>query len=310
MLLHDSFLFILNRSVNETHYRSVTIAHSPLFHSTLTLIISIFGTCSNLICIVYLCSIISQYTQRKLKGNRLELQKTIHILSHDKYRFLLILTSNDFLLCLSSILSCLDEKYYFQSLVASYHLCSFHISIWKFTLHFTPLLIIFILFRYHHILNEKFPSKYFNTTTFNQLFCSNLCILIPFVIALAWSVDGLWLWGETNMKYFNNSTIINKEQYEKNEILSNSSIKRDLGGSEARSENYNNSGLDEFKQTMICHLQTYNDWEDFNLTTRLVHLIQADYLLLFLLHFIGKRIIIHSLNKNFSLQMSTLKCDI
>jgi hypothetical protein len=162
-------------------------------------------------------------------------------------------------------------------------------------------LTIFILFRYHHILNEKFPSKYFNTTTLNQIFFSDLCILIPFVIALAWSVDGLWLWGETNMKNFNNLTIFNNEQYETTEILSNSSIKRDLGGSEARSENYNNGDLYVFEQKIICHLQTYNDSKDFNLTTRLVRLIQADFLLLFLLHFIGKRIIIHYLNKKFFL---------
>ncbi|CAF5041183.1 unnamed protein product, partial [Rotaria sp. Silwood1] len=135
MLLHDSFFFSSQRYINETHSSPITILHSPLFHSTLTLIISIFGTCSNLICMLYLSYIISRYKQRKLlKRNKSEQQKkSFHILSNKKYRFLLILTSNDFLLCLSSIISCLDEKYYFQSLVSYFHLCSFHILIWKVT---------------------------------------------------------------------------------------------------------------------------------------------------------------------------------
>ncbi|CAF4802592.1 unnamed protein product, partial [Rotaria sp. Silwood2] len=82
---------------------------------------------------LYLSYIISRYKQRKLKRNKSEQQKSLHILSNKKYKFLLILTSNDLLLCLSAIISCVDEKYYFQSLVSHFHLCSFHILIWKFT---------------------------------------------------------------------------------------------------------------------------------------------------------------------------------
>jgi hypothetical protein len=218
---------------------------------------------------IYLCFIISQYKQRKLKKYKSEQQKSIHVLSHKKYRFFVILTSNDFLLCLSSIISCLDEKYYSQSLIADYHLCSFHILIWKFTLHFTPLLTIFILLRYHYISNKKFPSKFHNTTTLNQLFCTDLCTLIPFVIALAWSVDGLWLWGETNIKKFVPISIINPEQNQTNVKL----------------EKYSNNHFSIPKQKLICNFQT-ND--NLAFTARLLYLIQADFLLLFSLHFIGK----------------------
>jgi len=261
------------------------MAHSPLFHSTLTLIISIFGAFSNFICFIYLCSIISQYKKRKLKKNKSEQQKSIHVLSHKKYRFFVILTSNDFLLCLSSIISCLDEKYYSQSLIADYHLCSFHILIWKFTLHFTPLLTIFILLRYHYILNKKFPSKFYNTTTLNQLFCTDLCALIPFVIALAWSVDGLWLWGETNIKNFVTTPIINPEQNQTSEILSNSSMNENLNQTNVKLGKYSNDHFFISKQKLICYFQTNDNLE---LTARLLYLIQADFLLLFSLHFIGK----------------------
>ncbi|CAF1248171.1 unnamed protein product [Rotaria sp. Silwood1] len=287
MLLHDSFFFSSQRYINETHSSPITILHSPLFHSTLTLIISIFGTCSNLICMLYLSYIISRYKQRKLlKRNKSEQQKkSFHILSNKKYRFLLILTSNDFLLCLSSIISCLDEKYYFQSLVSYFHLCSFHILIWKFTLHFIPLLTISILFRYHYILNKNFPSKIFNTTTFNQLFFTDLCILIPFVIAIAWSVDGLWLWGETNISNYILPTIYDNTSNQTKEIFLTSSMNKTLYQSYVKLKEYNNNYNDYLpQQTIICYLQTTNN---FKFTARLLYLIQADFLLLFSLHCIG-----------------------
>lgn len=287
MLLHDSFFFSTNQSINKTHYTSVIMVHSPLFHSTLTLIVSIFGVCSNFICICYLYFIISQYKQRKLQKHQKEQQKSSHILSHEKYRYLLILTSNDFLLCLSSVISCLDEKYYSQSLIAHYNLCSFHISIWKFTLHFIPLLTIFILLRYHYISNKKFPAKYFNTTTLNQLFCTDLCTLIPFVIALAWSVDGLWLWGETNITNFVTSTIPDHEGNHTNDVTSDSSKFKTHNQSNNKFEKYSTRNFFLPGQKLICYFQT-NDNLDF--TARLLNLIRADFLLLFTLHFIGKEI--------------------
>jgi hypothetical protein len=287
MLLHDSFFFSSNQLVNETHSNSMIMAHSPLFHSTLTLFISIVGVCSNLICVIYLCLIISQYKQRKLKNYQARQGKSLHILSHKKYRFLVILTSNDFLLCLSSIISCVDQQYYSQSLVAYYHLCSFHILIWKFTLHFTPLLTIFILFRYHYISSKKFPSKHHNTTTLDQFFCTDLCILIPFVIAVAWSVDGLWLWGEINIKNFVSFSPIDNEQNQTNEILTTSSINRNVDQSNIELEKYYDDNFHVPQQKLICYFQT-NDNLDF--TARLLHLIQADFLLLFSLHLIGKMI--------------------
>jgi hypothetical protein len=290
MLLHDSFFYSSNQSINKTHYASIIRAHSPLFHSTLTLIISTFGACSNFICIIYLCFIISQYKQIKLKNHKPEQQKSTHILSHKKYRYFVILTSNDFLLCLSSIISCIDEKYYSQSLIPHYHLCSFHILIWKFTLHFTPLLTIFILLRYHYISNKKFLSKYFNTGTLNQLFCTDLCTLIPFVLALSWSVDGLWLWGETNIKNFVTPTMIVHEQNQTNEVLSTSSMNKNFDQSNNKFEKYSNDKFSLPKQQLICHFQT-NDNLDF--TARLLYLIQADFVLLFFLHFIGKINILH-----------------
>ena len=263
MLLHDSFFYSFNQSINETHYMSTIMAHSPLFHSTLTLLLSIFGVCSNFICLIFLCLIISQYKQRKLKKLKIDQQNSIHILAHKKYRFLVILTGNGFLLCLSSIISCLNEKYYSLSFVADYHLCSFHIFIWKFTLHLTPLLTIFILCRYYYISNKKFPSKYVNTTALTQLLCTDLCLLIPLVIALAWSLDGLWLWGETDI---NTYAISNQT----NDIQSFSKINR-------------NSNLHKPKVT--CYLQTS---DNLNFTARLLYLIQADFVLLFSLHCIGK----------------------
>ncbi|UJR08409.1 hypothetical protein I4U23_012679 [Adineta vaga] len=269
MLLHDNYFSEFNQSINSTHYRTKPIAHSPLFSSTITLFLSIFGTCSNLLSMLYLCLIILKNQRRKYLSNRIEQSSSSHILSHEKYKFLIYLTSNDFLLCFVSIISCIDEKYYSQSLVANYRLCSFHSSLWKFTLHFSPLLTTFILFRYHYILTKKFPKKYFNTTTFNQLFCSDLCTLIPFIIALAWSVDGLWLWGETHMSSYIVPIRVNNEQNQTNQSIT---------------EKYPTNELSISKQNWICSLQTNND---LNLTTRLVRLIQADFILLCFLHFLG-----------------------
>jgi hypothetical protein len=301
MLLHDSFFFSSNRSINETHYSLITLAHSPLFHSTLTLIISIFGSCSNFLCFIYICFIISRHKPKRSRINRPEQDKSIHLLSNKKYKFLVILTSNDFLLCLSSLISCVDEKYYFQTLISHYHFCSLHILIWKFTLHFTPLLTVFILFRYHHLLNKKFPSKYFQTTTFNQLFFTDLCILIPFVIALAWSVDGLWLWGETNIKNYVALIKIDKELNQTNEIRSNSTTNRNLDQSDMKLEKYYNDKFSFPKQKIICYLQTNNNLK---FTARLLHLIQADFLLLFVLHFIGKKLISERLTQELADSMT------
>ncbi|CAF3295424.1 unnamed protein product [Rotaria socialis] len=285
MLLHDSFFFIIQRRINETFFSPITIAHSPLFHSTLTLLINIFGACSNIICILYLSSIISQYKQRKSSVNKIEQQKqSVHVLSHKKYRFLLILTSNDFFLCLSAIISCLDEKYYFQALVARFHLCSLHNLLWKFTLHFIPLLTIFILLRYHYILNKRFPTKTFTTTTLDQLLLTDLCILIPFVIALAWSVDGLWLWGEANIQNFVIPTAINNEINQTKESFSTSPMNKIFHQSYGKLEGYYNNNDYLPEQQIICYLQTNNN---LSFTARLIYLIEADYLLLFSLHFMG-----------------------
>ncbi|CAF0877362.1 unnamed protein product [Adineta ricciae] len=275
MLLHDNYFFLSKQSINETHYRERTIAHSPLFHSTTTLVLSIFGICSNFLSMVYLCLIIFKNQRRTYLGNRHEQSKSSHVLSHEKYKFLIFLTSNDFLLCLLALLSCIDGKYYSQSLVANYHSCSFHSLLWKFTLHFSPLLTIFILFRYHYILAKKFPTKYFNTTTFNQLFCSDLCTLIPFLIAIAWSVDGLWLWGETYAPSYIKSVPFIKEQNQTSPMHEDADTQR---------ENFYLNEIYASKQKLICNLQTNND---LSLTTRLLHLIQADFILLCVLHFLG-----------------------
>jgi len=269
MLLHDSYFHSTNKSINTTHYSSITIAYSPLFHSKFTLIISIFGLLFNLICCIKIWYIIYQYRKRKL--NRIDQSEdSIHILSHNKYRFLLILTSNDIFLCLSSIISCLDEQFFFQSFLARHHLCAAPILIWKFTLHFIPLLIIFILCRYHYIFKKDFQFKSSNFSALNQLLCTDLSILIPFVLALAWSVDGLWLWGIANIKDYL--------------IFSNENSSSTMNINE-NTEKQNDDNLYLPEQETICYLQTNHN---FDFTVRLVHLIQADFLLLFSLHLIGK----------------------
>lgn len=280
MLLHDYFFYLSNQSFNETHSISMTMTHSPLFHSMSTLVLSTFGLGGNLICLILLCLIIARYHRRKqLSEQTNEFNKSIHVLSHRKYRFLVMLTSNDVLLGLSSIVSCLDEQFLSQSFIAHHHLCSLHILLWKFTLHFTPLLTIFILCRYIYISNRKFPMKFVNTTTLTQLLCTDLCVLIPFVIALAWSVDGLWLWGEINIRTIRASSISDNQT---DEMSSTTVI-------EWNREQANRKWLDSNKQStgkrLICYLQTNNNLQ---FTARLLHVIQADFVLLCCLHLLGK----------------------
>jgi hypothetical protein len=299
MLLHDSYLDSSNRSINTTRHGIITVAYSPLFHSTFTLIISIFGLLFNLTCWIKIWFVIYQYRQRKLQSTQPPPpQESIHILSHNKYRFLLILTSNDFLLCLSSIISCLDEKYFFQSLLARHHLCASHILIWKFTLHFIPLLTIVILCRYHYILNKTFQVRSSHLSTLNQLLSTDLCIVIAFVLALAWSVDGLWLWGVANIEDFiMRPSSLNDENSYPNETIDTiitSSINNnnnnmnttlfDLNFTSIKSLEQNHDSLYLPQQKFICYLQT-----DHKLSIRLVRLIHADFLLLFSLHLIGNK---------------------
>ncbi|CAF2264492.1 unnamed protein product [Rotaria magnacalcarata] len=294
MLLHDSYFLSTNETINKTYYDTITIAYSPLFHATFTLIISIFGFFFNLTCCIKIWFIIYQCRKRKLynRQRQQQIQEPVHTLSDKKYRFLLILTSNDILLCFSSIISCLDEKFFFQSFLARHHLCSAHILIWKFTLHFIPLLIIVILCRYHYILTKRFQVKSAALSSFKQLLCTDLSILIPLVLALAWSVDGLWLWGVASIKDYiilSSTTIQNIRLNLTKEITMTSSIYDsglnmtspvlNLSLSEAKKQLDHDLYLRE--QIYICYLQTnYN----FQFTVRLVHLIQADFLLLFLLH--------------------------
>jgi len=294
MLLHDSFVHSINKSIGKLYYRPITLAYSPLFNSNITFILSIFGLIFNLICSSKLWSIISQYNQRKSSSNLEQLPTTTttttttsaHILSHHKYRFLLILTINDVLLCSAAIISCLDEKFYSQSLLARYHLCAAEILIWKFTLHFIPILILSILCRYHYILKRDFHVKPANFSTLNQLLCTDLSILIPFVLALAWSVDGLWLWGVANIKDLliplagienqTNSIVDDNSQTNRTKLLIESNIAE------------HNGHLYLPVQTTICYLQTNHN---IAFTVRLFYLIQADFLLLISLHLLGMQTI-------------------
>jgi hypothetical protein len=289
MLLHDSYFQPTNKSLNTTHYGIITVAYSPLFHSTFTLIISIFGLLFNLICCIKIWFIIYEYRKRKLnQSHDQSANDSIHILSHNKYRFLVILTSNDILLCLSSIISCLDEKYFFQSFLARYHLCAAQILIWKFTLHFIPILIIAILCRYHYILKRKFQVKSAYPSALKQLLYTDLCILISFVLALAWSVDGFWLWGVANIKDYIMLSSSPSSADENNKYQNESiSISMNINASHSvmKSEEQNDDNLYLPEQKIICYLQTNHN---FHFTVRLVYLIQADFLLLFSLHLIGK----------------------
>lgn len=274
MLLHDPIFHTTTRPLNSTHEDVITVAYSPLFHSTLTLFLSIFGLFFNLICCIKIWLIIRQYHERK-SHRIVAFNQTIHILSHDKYRFLLILASNDVLLCLSSIISCLDEKYFFQSFLARHHLCAAQVLIWKFALHFIPLLIISILCRYHYILKKNFQIKLSNLSTLTQFLCTDISIWIPFVLALAWSVDGLWLWGEANITDF-----IVRSPPISNELNPNETTTMMIISEDVKDQKYY---LPE--QEIICYFQTNHNLK---FTARLVHLIQADFLLLFSLHLISK----------------------
>ena len=275
MLLHDSFFHATSKPINATHFGTITIAYSPLFHSTFTLNLSIFGLLFNLICCIKIWWILSQHQERSAPS--------IHILSHHKYRFLLVLTSNDVLLCSSSIISCLDEKYFFQSFLARHHLCAAQVLIWKFALHFIPLLIIVILCRYHYILKKDFQYKSSNLSTLAQVLCTDLSILIPFVLALAWSVDGLWLWGVANMKDF--IDLSSTSSNEENDFINKTATSAVIKNLTYSSNEQDHDKLYLPEQETICYFQTNHNM---NFTVRLVHLIQADFLLLFSLHLIGK----------------------
>lgn len=291
MLLHDSSFHASNQTINNISGRTITVAFSPLFDSTLTLWISILGVCFNLICTLKIGSILYQCRKHKLNKN-LYSSTSNHVLSHNRYRYLLISTSNDFLLCLSAVISCLDEKYFFQAFLARHDLCAAHILVWKFALHFIPLLLIFILFRYHFILYREFQMKYSHSSTWSQLLCGDLSILIPLVLALAWSVDGLWLWGVANMKDFAAPASSAEETLHPNASMDNVSWTNittslaHLNQTLTKSKESNDDGLYLPAQKTFCYLQTNHN---FQFAIRLVRLIQADFLLLFSLHLIGKQ---------------------
>ncbi|CAF0894040.1 unnamed protein product [Adineta ricciae] len=279
MLLHDSYFHASNRSISKNYYGTVVVSYSPLFHSTFTLIISILGLFFNLICSIKTCLVLYQYRQWKLNKSSGDSQRSKHVLAHTKYRFLFVLTSSDVLLSLSSIISCLDEKYFYQAFLSRHHLCAAHILIWKFTLHFTPLLTIAILCRYHYVLNKTFQVQTPNVSTLKQLLCSDLNVLIAFVLAVAWSVDGLWLWGVANINnYIKSSAMSTTEYMQLNETLLNGTMNR---GTEGKIDE-----IDLFlpEQTTICYFLTNHNFE---FSVRLIHLIQADFLLLFFLHSFG-----------------------
>ncbi|UJR37844.1 hypothetical protein I4U23_030534 [Adineta vaga] len=293
MLLHDSYFHYSNRSINNSHTETIIVSYSPLFHSTFTLIISIFGLLINLICWIKIVLILSQYQQRKLRKSQEQSQDSRHVLSHKKYRFLLILTTNDFLLCLSSIISCLDEKYFYQSFLGRHHLCAVHIFMWKFTLHFIPLLTIAVLCRYHYLINKTFQIQRINLSTFKQLLCSDLNILIAFVLAVAWSIDGIWLWGVADIKdYFKppssstsviesipkNQTVINDYYFNESLEYVNRTLRKEF------EENDNRFQMFLSEQNTICYFLTNSNYE---FSVRLIHLIEADFFLLFILHLIG-----------------------
>lgn len=278
MLLHDSSF----HTSNSTSDGLITIAYSPLFHSSLTLWISAVGCILNLLCTIKIWCIMCHHKKRKSReAGYQQAKQSRHALAHNRYLFLVILTSNDFLLCSASIISCLDERYFLQSLLARHHLCAAHILIWKFTLHFIPLLIIFILCRYHFIINRNFQIHNSNSSTLNQLLCSDLSILIPFVLALSWSVDGLWLWGVANIKDFLLSEPENTTDISKRSVNNSSYV--DTPISRPRETTAKKLFLSE--QTFICYLQTNHN---FQFTIRLVSLIKADFILLLLLHVTSK----------------------
>ena len=283
MLLHDSSFYPSNMSTSNASHSFITLAYSPLFHSPLTLIISLCGICFNFICAAKIWLIIDRYQERKAKSSPQQLEQhdeSRHILAHNRYRYLLVLSGNDFLLCLSSVISCLDETFFFQSFLARHQLCAAQILVWKFTLHFLPLLTVFILCRYHFILNRNFQMRHSNLSTLNQLLCTDLSILVPFVLALAWSVDGLWLWGVVNIKDVSSATSQSIDE------SGDQNLTRTLLSNHTLAQFTERHHEDFFhpEQKIICFFQANHD-RDFSL--RLVYLIQADFLLLFSLHLLG-----------------------
>lgn len=277
MVLHDSSFFSIDEQINQTTYRPIVVSHSPLFYSTWTLILSLIGCLTNMICFGKLSLLIIDYRRRK-KCSEVTNVVQNHFLSHQKYNFLWILVGNNLALAFLSLISCVNERYFYQSFIARIRLCSVYIFLWKFTLHFLPILTIFVLLRYHYYVHRYFPSKTTLTSTAHQLLCTDLCILIAFVLALAWSVDGLWLWGDIKMKDFRPVAPVTSES-------------RGIDGS--KDENVASKLAKIYQpnfrrtdQEFICYLRLN---KNFNFTARLLQLVQMDYVLLFSLHLIGRK---------------------
>jgi hypothetical protein len=131
----------------------------------------------------------------------------------------------------------------------------------------------------------NFPLKHSNTNAINQVLCTDLCIVIPFVIALAWSVDGLWLWGETNINDFVTPSIVEHELNRTDDTRTTRTKPIDRYETKFDDTYPINYDVPVEQQHVICYLQI-NDNIDF--TARLLYLVQADYLLLFCLHLIGR----------------------
>ena len=284
MVLHDNFFLSVKQTINQSStIKPITVSYSSLFQSTWTLLISLIGFIMNFIGFVKLFRIILKYKQRKKSLRNREKFPSVHILSHRKYDFLLAIIANNLLLSLLSLISCFDEQYFHQTLIARAHLCSTNMFLWKFSLHFLPLLTIFILCRYHYKLTKNFPQRHFNTTTSNQLLCTDLCIVICFVLALAWSVDGLWLWGESKLDDFIQPEHLRNETNDESNAAGLSYSQFELSDGKI-GVNY----LEKFQNQQlysICYIQLNNN---FNFTTRILNLVKADYVFMFVLHFIGE----------------------
>ena len=261
MILHDSFFFNINQSINKTHVHSTVVSHSPIFHSFWTLTICSIGCFTNFSCLLKIVQILIEKNSSRFQ----------HLRSINKNHSLLILTFSSLILSILCLISSFDERFFHQSLIARFHLCSIFIFLLKFILHFCPLSIIFILLRYHYFCRRRFRFKRFQLTASSQLLCTNLSWIIPFLLAFAWSIDAFWLWGEMNMNDFSLSKLIEGEnQYEIYEKSNNASF-----------------SLSSLKQQSICYLQINHN---VNFTSRLLSLVEIDYLLLFLLYLFGKTI--------------------
>lgn len=264
MLLHDSFFIPIDQSINGTIIQSTIVSHSPVFYSIWTLTISIIGCLSNLFCLIKLISI------RLYHRNSSSIEIPSNHWTHERNNsFLLILVVNTFGLAILSLISSFDERFFHQSLLARFHLCSVSTSLWKFILHLLPLLTIFILLHYHYQSYKQFSSDNRFRTTFDQFLSTELCIIIPCILALAWSIDGLWLWGQMNI-----DDIVRANQ-------KNTSTTTTMA-----SEQVDEKTFEKLKQLSICYLQI-ND--DLRLTNLLLNLIHMDYILLLCLQFIGKK---------------------